>query len=227
MNNRRIGVLLSGSGVQDGSEINEAVIALLALDRGGAEAVCMAPDKDQYDVIDHHTEKKTQQKRNVLAESARIARGKINRVEDIQAVDLDGLVIPGGFGAIKNLCTYAAEGTKCRVDPAVKSLLVALHQQKKPIAALCAAPIVLASVFGKKHHPEITVGTDEAILHDLELMGAKPQPAACTQIAVDPENRFITTPAYMGGDRIADIATGIEKAVSGMLAMAPEPELVG
>jgi enhancing lycopene biosynthesis protein 2 len=225
MNHRRIGVLLSGSGVHDGSEIHEAVLTLLALDRRGAEAVCMAPDVDQIDVIDHLTVRRSQQKRNVLTESARIARGRISPIREIEPVDLDGLVIPGGFGAAKNLCTYAADGRKCRVDPDVRRLLLALHEQKKPIAALCIAPVILASVFGKKHRPQVTAGKDLDIMNDLGAMGARPQAAESTQISVDRENRLVTTPAYMGTERLAEVAVGIEKAVEAVLAMAPEPEL--
>ena len=219
MNQKRIGVLLSGCGVKDGTEIHEAVLTLLALDRAGAVAICMAPDKDKADVIDHVTDKTVAQKRNVLTESARIARGNISNLKDVDPELLDGLVIPGGFGAAKNLCNFATEGEKCVVDPEVTTLLRALHGQHKPIAALCIAPTVLAAVFGQDLHPTLTIGADPETAAKIEKMGAKHEPVEPTQIVIDTENGFVTTPCYMSAQSIDEIATGTEKAVNAMLSL--------
>ena len=220
MNQKRIGVLLSGCGVKDGTEIQEAVLTLLALDRAGAVAVCMAPDKEKADVVDHITDKTVAQKRNVLTESARISRGSITSLKDVDAERLDGLVIPGGFGAAKNLCNFATEGEKCVVDPDVATLLRTLHGQNKPIAALCIAPTVLAGVFGQDLHPTLTIGTDPDTAAKLEKMGAKHEPVEPTQIVIDTENGFVTTPCYMSANSITEIATGTEKAVNALLSLA-------
>ena len=218
----KVGVVLAGCGVQDGSEIHEAVLTLLALDRAGATAVIAAPDKDQADVMDHLTGEKTTQARNVLAESARIARGDIRDVKELTAADLDALVLPGGFGAAKNLSTFAADGEACEVDEDVTRLLREMHAAGKPIAALCIAPVILAKVFGEELAPELTIGSDEATAASLEAMGARHHATAVTEILVDEHNRIVTTPCYMLAERISDVATGTEKAVAAVLSMVRE-----
>src|SRR5262245_61152748 len=142
----KVGVILSGCGVQDGSEIHEAVLTLLALDRAGADVVVFAPDKPQADVVDHVTSKAANEKRNVLQESARIARGKIVDVAKAKVDELDAVILPGGFGAAKNLSTFASAGADCEVDENVAKLLRGMHKAGKPIGALCIAPAVLAKV---------------------------------------------------------------------------------
>jgi enhancing lycopene biosynthesis protein 2 len=216
---RKVGVILSGCGVQDGSEIHEAVLTLLALDRAGAEVVIMAPDKPQADVMDHRTGKPAAETRNVLAESARIARGEIRDVAHVKAHELDAVILPGGFGAAKNLSTFATEGGNCTVDEGVAKLLREMHRQEKPIAALCIAPAVLARVFGKDAGPEITIGNAKDVAKNLEAMGAKHYDAAVTDVVVDERNRLVTTPCYMLAGRISEVATGAEKAVQALLAL--------
>jgi enhancing lycopene biosynthesis protein 2 len=218
----RVGVILSGCGVQDGSEIHEAVLTLLALDRAGADAVVAAPDRDQAEVVDHRTGKKSRSRRNVLTESARIARGAISDVADLRADDLDAVVLPGGFGAAKNLSTFAVDGADCTVDEDVAKLLRAMHKAGKPIAALCIAPAILARVLGKKAAPDLTVGNDPDTAAALEKMGAKHHETSVTQVLVDDANRIVSTPCYMLAERIGDVATGIEKAVGTVLRLAEE-----
>ena len=154
----KIGVILSGCGVNDGSEIHEAVLTLLAIDKHGAEAVCMAPDMEQADVIDHLAGKPASEKRNVLVESARIARGNIRSLKDVKAADIDAVVLPGGFGAAKNLSTFAKDGPGCKVQGDVERLLKEMHEAGKPIGALCIAPAVLAKALGSKK-PRLTIGS--------------------------------------------------------------------
>jgi enhancing lycopene biosynthesis protein 2 len=218
---KRIGVVLSGCGAQDGAEIHEAVLTLLALDRAGAEILCMAPDRDQAEVVNHRTGQPTGERRNMLTEAARIARGKIHAVAEVRAADLDGIVLPGGFGAAKNLCTFAADGPGCTVDADVARLLRDLHAAGKPIAALCIAPAVLAAVFGQSLHPELTIGNDPGTAQALEKMGARHRPADVTEVVVDREHRFVTTPCYMYDARIREVAAGAEQAVQALLALAP------
>lgn len=219
MRTKRIGVVLSGCGVQDGAEVHESVLTLLALDRAGAEAVCMAPDRDQAEVVNHRTGEPSGERRNILVEAARIARGKIRAVDDVRADELDGIVLPGGYGAAKNISTFATEGAGCSVDPGVAALLRGLHAAGKPIAALCIAPAVIAALFGKSLQPEITIGNDPGTARALESMGARHREAAVTEVVVDRKNRIVTTPCYMYEARIREVAAGIDQAVRELLAL--------
>ena len=204
----------------DGTEIHEAVCAMLALDRAGAEIVCLAPDREQAAVMDHARNQPAREKRNVLVESARIARGKIRDVAKIGAADLDAILLPGGFGAAKNLSTFADEGEKAHVDPGVAALLLAMHAAGKPIAALCIAPAVIAAVLGREFHPELTIGDDAATAMKIEGLGARHIKADSTGVVVDRKNRIVTTPCYMLATRISQVAEGAEKAVRALLEMA-------
>ncbi len=219
----RVGVILSGCGVQDGSEIHEAVLTLLAIDRAGAQAIVMAPDIMQADVVDHRTGKPAGEKRNVLAESARIARGEIRDVRTVTAADLDVLVLPGGYGAAKNLSTFARDGADCTVDEGVAALLRDMHAAGKPIGALCVAPAILARIFGKDLSPEVTIGRDAGTAAAIEAMGAQHFEAGRTDVVIDEANRIVTTPCYMLPTRIRDVAIGAEKAVQALLALAAAP----
>jgi enhancing lycopene biosynthesis protein 2 len=216
---KRIGVILSGCGVYDGSEIHEAVVALLAIERAGAEAICMAPDIPQMHVINHFTGQiESGQDRNVLAESARIARGKVVDVATITSEDVDGLVIPGGYGAAKNLCDFAVKGAECTVQPDVQRLVREMVEADKPVAAICIAPAMLAKAL-QGRAPRLTIGNDPDTATALKAMGAEHVDCAVDGIVVDEKNRLVSTPAYMLAGDIAEAATGIEKAVKQLLAM--------
>ena len=218
MAKKKIGVLLAGCGVMDGSEIHEATLTLYFLDRLGAEAVCMAPNKDQMDVVNHISGAPVPEKRNVLLESARIARGKVQNVKTVKADDIDAIIIPGGYGAAKNLCTFAKNGPDCRADEDVSRLLRELHRQKKPIGALCIAPALIAKIFGE-HSVEVTIGNDPGTASALERMGAKHKNAAVNEVVVDLKNRIVTTPCYMIARGIAEVGQGAEKLVAKILEM--------
>jgi len=215
----KVGVILSGCGVMDGSEIHESVLALLAIDRLGARAVCLAPDKDQADVVDHSSGKAGGEKRRVLAESARIARGEVRSLAQVRPDEVDAVILPGGYGAAKNLCTFAQDGPSCRADPQVARFLEAVHAAGKPIGAACIAPVVLARIFGKES-PEITIGNDAGTARALEAMGARHKAVAATEVVVDRQRRLATTPAYMLARRIDEVAQGLEKLVAAVLEMA-------
>jgi len=217
---KKIGVLLAGCGVYDGSEIHEAVITLLALDRAGADVLMCAPDVAQMHVVNHLTgEPEPGATRNVLVESARIARGKVQDVAKVRAKDLDGLILPGGFGAAKNLCDFAVKGKDCTVHPEVARLVREVHAQGKPVAAVCIAPALLARVLGTEA-PQVTIGTDAGTAAALEAMGAHHVSCSVTEHVVDKQRKLITTPAYMLAQRISEAATGIEKTVAELMAMA-------
>jgi enhancing lycopene biosynthesis protein 2 len=214
---KKIGVLLSGCGVYDGSEIQEAVLTLLFLDRKGAEIICMAPDMPQVHVIDHVTQAQEEAPRNVLTESARIARGEIRSLSDVSANELDALILPGGFGAAKNLCDFALVGPEARVQPQVADLLTTVHAQGKPIGAMCIAPAVVVRALGSAS-PQVTIGNDVGTAAGIETMGGSHVNCAVNEICMDMTNKIVTTPAYMLGPGIADISDGIEKLVEQVLA---------
>src|SRR2546426_3587940 len=208
---KKIGVVLSGCGVFDGSEIHEAVLTLLALDRAGAEAVCIAPNIKQVHVINHLTgEESPGEARNVLTESARIARGKVRDVENVKAGEVDALIFPGGYGAAKNLCDYAFKGPDCSVNPDVARLAKDVHAAGKPIGVICIAPVLAAKLFGGEN-PQITIGTDKNTAKDIEKFGAKHVACPVTEFVVDEQHKLVSTPAYMLAQSIKDASEGIEK----------------
>jgi enhancing lycopene biosynthesis protein 2 len=217
---KRIGVVLSGCGVYDGAEIHESVITLLAIDRLGAEAVICAPDRPQLHVINHlNGEVEDDTTRNVLVESARIARGSIRDVTAVKADELDALILPGGFGAAKNLCDFAVRGADCEVDPGVAALVRAVHEQGKPVAAVCIAPALIARVLGDER-PELTIGTDAETAGALEQMGATHIACPVAELVVDHDRKLISSPAYMLAGSISEAAEGIEKTVAALIEMA-------
>lgn len=214
----RIGVLLAGCGVNDGSEIHEAVLTMLALDRLGVECLCMAPNIEQRDVVNHLSGEAVSEIRNVLVESARIARGEISDLLDISVSDIDAVILPGGFGAAKNLCDFAIAGAQTVVFPEVLRLLQAMHKAKKPIGAICIAPAVLARALGS-FKPEMTIGNDLATAKLLESFGARHRDCPVDDIVVDQRNRLVTTPAYMLGPGLREVVTGIDKLVRQIVDM--------
>ncbi|MBN2320521.1 MAG: isoprenoid biosynthesis glyoxalase ElbB [Acidobacteria bacterium] len=220
MSRKKIGVLLAGCGVKDGSEIHEATLSLYFLSKHDAEIVCMAPNKTQADVVNHVSEEAMGETRNVMIEAARIARGDIRDVGTVTGDEIDGIIIPGGFGAAKNLCTFASEGADCSADEDVSNLLQALYAARKPIGALCIAPTLLAQIFGKSLSVELTIGSDPETASALEKMGAKHTNAKVDEIVVDGKNRIVTTPCYMLAQSIKEVGDGVEKLVVEILKMA-------
>ena len=194
---KKIGVVLSGCGVDDGAEIHEAVITLLAIDRAGAKSVCMAPDIDQIHVINHHNgEEMVGEKRNVLVESARIARGEIRDINAIKADDIDALVFPGGFGAAKNLSNFAEKGDECDVHPDVMRLVKEFVTKQKPQAALCIAPAMMAKIYeSESAKPTLTIGNDKDGISMIEAMGSQHQECVATDFVFDKTNNIVSTPA--------------------------------
>lgn len=219
---KRIGVVLSGCGYLDGSEIQEAVLTLLAIDRAGAEAVCLAPDIEQSQVVNHLTgREEPDERRNVLTESARIARGKLFDVAAVGADELDGLILPGGYGAAQTLSDFAVAGERCQVRPEVSRLIREMVEAKKPVGLICIAPALMAKVAqGAGIRPRLTVGTDQGIASLLEKMGAEHVEASATSIVVDKDNRIVSTPAYMLATHISEVAAGIEKLVNAVLELS-------
>ena len=220
---KKIGVVLSGCGVYDGAEIHESVITLLAIDRAGAQAVCMAPNVDQMHVGNHVTgEEAAGEKRNVLVESARIARGEIKDISTVKAEDIDALVFPGGFGAAKNLSSFAVKGENCDVHPEVLRLVKEFAAKQKPQAVLCIAPAMMAKIYeDAPKKPVLTIGNDKETSGKIEIMGSRHQDCAANDFVFDAENKIVSTPAYMLGQSISEVAEGIEKTINELIKLIP------
>jgi enhancing lycopene biosynthesis protein 2 len=225
----RIAVILSGSGVYDGAEIQESVFTLLALDERGAEYQVFAPDKNQYHVINHLTGEEMPEIRNVLVESARIARGNAKDLKEYEAAGFNGLVIPGGFGAAKNLNQWALKGPDGEIDADVKRAILETVEANKPIVGLCMGPTVIAKALeGSKYHAELTVGTTEEkspyeiaeISAGLKKTGAKPVMKTIREVNVDSALKIITAPCYMMEGSISDVKKNIDAAIDALLKLA-------
>ncbi|MDP6339819.1 MAG: isoprenoid biosynthesis glyoxalase ElbB [Candidatus Marinimicrobia bacterium] len=216
----KVGVLLSGCGVNDGAEIHESVITMLALDRAGTEMVLMAPNIDQMHVVNHYTGQEMDEFRNVLVESARIARGNIKDMAEVTGNDVDALIMPGGFGVAKNLCDYAMAGPECSINPDVYRLVSEVHLLQKPIGAICIAPAMMAKILREQDESaEMTIGSDETTASDINAMGSKHIDCHVTEMVVDKKKKIVTTPAYMEAQSIKEAAEGIEKLVAQVLSM--------
>jgi enhancing lycopene biosynthesis protein 2 len=221
----KVGVLLSGCGVLDGSEVYESVLTILALERAGAEVAAVAPDITQAEVINHYRgdELRTGEAggpyRSVLAESARIVRGKITSLGEVSAHDMDALIIPGGYGVVKNLCTYAVDGESATVNEDVKRLIVEMVSLGKPIGAICIAPVLVALSIGDRA-PQLTIGNDAKTAVDLQRFGAVPYEAPINGIHVDEKLKIVSTPAFMLANKASEAEDGINQLVAKVLELA-------
>jgi enhancing lycopene biosynthesis protein 2 len=217
---KRVGVLLSGCGFLDGAEIHEATCTLLSLDRRKAKLVATAPDVAQLHVVDHVAKKPAAgPARNVLQESARIVRGQITDLGRVSVGDLDALILPGGYGAAKNLCSFATEGRGMKVLPDVERLVRAMRAAGKPMGFICIAPVIAAKVLGDQQ-VKLTIGDDAETAAAIESWGARHVTCKVDEIAIDEKLKVVSTPAYMLGPWIADVAAGIDKLVSAVLELA-------
>lgn len=217
---KNIAVILSGCGHMDGAEIREAVLSLLYLDKAGAVVSIFAPDIDQTAVVNHLTGQETHEKRNVLAEAARIARGKISPLNELHASDFDALVIPGGYGVARNLSDLATKGDEVKVLPNFARVLDEFLSQGKPVGAICIAPAVLVAAVGKKRSPKVTIGEDAGTAELIRKLGGQHFNRDSADIMFDEGNKIVTCSAYMRNDSLASIAEGIEKLVGKVLEIA-------
>jgi enhancing lycopene biosynthesis protein 2 len=225
---KRVAVILSGCGVFDGSEIQEAVLSLLCLDQKGASYNIFAPDVPQYHTLNHLTGDPDEFNRNVLEESARIARGQIKPLSEYEASEFDALVIPGGFGAAKNLSTWAFEGPQCSIEAQTQRAILATVQAQKPICAMCMAPVVVAKALqGSQYEPMLTVGSDEAespyeieaISQGLKAVGAKPEMKTVSEICIDSNLKIVSAPCYMMKASISEVFQNIQKAMEALFLL--------
>ena len=210
----KILVLLCGSGKDDGSEIHESVLTLLAIDQAAATYDICAPDALQTSVVNHLNGKEMDETRHMRVEAARIARGDVLAINDVDISNYDALVMPGGFGAAKNLCDFAVKGADCELRQDVGKLISSIHESGKPIGAICIAPAVLAKALGKG---QLTIGTDAGVASALTQMGASHVNCEVGAIVVDEELNLVSTPAYMLGQSIKEVHEGIDKLVNEVL----------
>ncbi|MCW4149714.1 isoprenoid biosynthesis glyoxalase ElbB [Halomonas sp. 18H] len=209
---KQVAVILSGCGVQDGSEVYETTLTLLRLDQLGIGYRCFAPDIDQQEVINHYSgEAQPEQRRNVLVESARLARGDIAPLAELAVDEFDAVILPGGFGAAKNLSTFATDGSEMAIQAGLREALADFHEDRKPIGLMCIAPVMVPRLLGPGI--AVTIGHDPGVSGAISAMGGLHRSCGVEDIVVDFENRVVTTPAYMLATRIGEAATGIFKLV--------------
>lgn len=220
MTHKKVAVILSGCGVYDGAEIHESVITLLRLDQRGALVQCFAPNVAQLHVINHLTGEVMPESRNVLVESARIARGEIKDIREAVVEDFDALIVPGGFGAAKNLSSFATEGSACSVQADVLALAEAFAEAGKPVGLMCISPAIAAKIYG----PGVicTIGKDPETAAAVTKMGATHQECEVTDIVEDKARKLVSTPAYMLAKSISEAASGINKMVDRVLELTHE-----
>ena len=211
-----IAVVLSGCGVYDGAEIHESVLTLLAINRRGARYQCFAPNVQQHHVVNHLTGEEQPESRNVLIESARIARGNIKDLAEYDAAAFDAIMFPGGFGAAKNLCTFAIEGPNASVDPSVERAVKATREAGKPIGALCISPALMVKVMGDV---EVTIGSDKATAEAITAMGGRHTNTTHEEVVIDRTAKLATTPCYMLEATVSQIASGADNVVGAVMSM--------
>lgn len=225
---KKIAVILSGCGVYDGSEIHEAVLTLLEIKRQGADYACFAPDKEQLHTLNHTNGEEMLPNRNILVESARIARGEISPLTELSVADFDGIMLPGGFGAAKNLTTWGVSGPEGEIDTEVKRVLNDAITSSVPVALICMSPVIMAKALeGTDISVALTVGntTDdspyeiEAISEGMESLGASAKMCGLTETIIDREHKIVTSPAYMMDVDIVQVAEGIANTVSELLKL--------
>ncbi|NOI79118.1 isoprenoid biosynthesis glyoxalase ElbB [Vibrio tubiashii] len=215
---KKIAVILSGSGVFDGAEIHESVLALHAVEKQGASWHCFAPNIDQLHVINHKTGEEMDEQRNVLVEAARIARGNIEDVAKLNVEEYDALLVPGGFGAAKNLTDFAVSGAECSINTHVASACRAFAQANKPAGYLCIAPTIIPMIYDQG--VKGTIGNDEATAAAFNALGGEHVNCDVSDIVVDEQNLVLSTPAYMLAENISQAASGIDKLVEHLVKLA-------
>ncbi|MDE1474984.1 isoprenoid biosynthesis glyoxalase ElbB [Xenorhabdus bovienii] len=212
-----VAVILSGCGVYDGSEIHESVLTMLSLSRLGAKVSFFSPDEVQHHVINHLNGEEEKETRHIMQESARITRGNIQPLSQVDTNTLDALIIPGGFGVAKNLCNFAFKGSECEINKDLLSIVRSMHQQGKPMGFMCIAPVMVAKILGRPI--KVTIGNDPETAAQIEAMGGIHIECPVDDIVIDFKNKIVTTPAYMLAESLSQAEQGIDKLVRKILEM--------
>jgi enhancing lycopene biosynthesis protein 2 len=215
---KKVAVVLSGSGVYDGSEIHEAVLSLLAIEKHGAQWHCFAPNINQHHVINHITGEEMDSTRNVLIESARIARGNISDITTLDVNQYDALLLPGGFGAAKNLTDFAFKGAQCTINESVAAACRAFAEVKKPAGYICIAPVIIPMIYSKG--VQGTIGDDKKASDAFNALGGQHISSSIEDVVFDPEHRVLSTSAYMATENLLEASVGIESLVKQLVEMA-------
>ncbi len=213
---KKVAIILSGNGVFDGAEIHESTMTMLAVVRLGGEYQLFAPDKKQHHVINHITGEEMKEERNVLTEAARIARGNIKKLTELNMQDFDALMLPGGFGVAKNLSDFAFKGANCFIDSNLEKIVKQAVELQKPIGALCISPAIVAKII---KGAEVTIGQDEGTIKTIEAMGGKHKTTNHGEVAIDKNYKIATTPCYMLDANILQIAEGAEAVTKAVFDM--------
>lgn len=221
---KKIAIVLSGCGVFDGAEIQEAVLTLLYVSKAGASYQCFAPNVPQMHTLNHMTGEEMDEQRNVLVEASRISRGDIKPIDELKVEDFDAIILPGGFGAAKNLSNFATAGADCKVEPSTLSALKAFAQAAKPAGYICIAPAMIPLVYGKK--AKGTIGNDKDTAQAITQMGGEHVQCAVNDIVIDHDHKLVSTPAYMLAESIMDADAGIQKLVSEVIKMCDQCLLI-
>eukprot|EP00003_Mantamonas_plastica_P009007 TRINITY_DN1817_c0_g1_i1.p1 TRINITY_DN1817_c0_g1~~TRINITY_DN1817_c0_g1_i1.p1 ORF type:complete len:224 (-),score=86.13 TRINITY_DN1817_c0_g1_i1:56-727(-) len=214
----------------DGSEIQESTAMLFHLSRHDAEVQCFAPDIEQMHVVNHLTGEEMDEKRNVLVESARIARGNVLALSDLKVDEFDAVVFPGGFGAAKNLSTFAVDGADMKVNGEVKRVVEEAHKEGKVVGMACIAPVIAAKVLGSQD-VALTVGKqveegDEkwpyaGTAEACDTMGATHVSVdAVTNTVVDEVHSLVTVPAYMANATPYEVFESVGNLVDEVITLA-------
>lgn len=214
---KKVAVLLSGCGVFDGAEVNEAVLTLLHLTKQGAAYQCFAPNIEQMHTVNHLKGEESSDNRNVLEEAARIARGEVKPLSELDASEFDALILPGGFGVAKNFCDFAVNGAEMMVNDHVLAVGKAFIDAQKPAGYMCIAPVLLPTIYGKG--VKVTIGHDEEVAGAINTMGGEHVECDVRDIVVDDKHKLVTTPAYMSAENLVDAEEGIRKLVEKVLYM--------
>ncbi len=216
---KNVALILAGCGVYDGSEIYESVLTMLSLENHEASYQCFAPDLEQMHVVNHLSGEVAEgERRNVLVESARLARGRIKNLSEARVADFDAVIVPGGFGVAKNLSDFAVKGAEMCVQPEVLNFIQAVHKANKPVGLICIAPTMAAKIFGPG--VKCTIGSDVDTSAAITAMGGNHQACAVDEVCIDEDLKLVTTPAYMLAGSIAEAARGINRCVREVLNMA-------
>lgn len=201
----RIALFLSGSGYLDGSEITEATSLIIALSKYGIAVDFFAPNRNQSDVVNHNTNQESSESRNILIESARITRGNVLPLDEFNAELYNAVVLPGGFGAVKNFTTFLQDGHNAQLHSDIKKALENAIFHKLWIVGICAAPLVIALALRDLNIENSTISFGDQnnsvdFINALNHWKIKHAETKIDEHHIDYHNKLITSGAYMFHD---------------------------
>ncbi|KKD59932.1 isoprenoid biosynthesis protein [Grimontia sp. AD028] len=215
---KKVAVILAGCGVYDGAEIHESVLSLLAIEQAGASWHCFAPDVDQHHVINHAAGEESGETRNVLVEAARIARGDVKPLTELNVNEFDALLLPGGFGVAKNLSSFATSDEEMEIEKEVLRVCKAFAIAEKPAGYVCISPVLIPKVYGPG--AKGTIGNDPQTAAAFNAMGGEHIDCPVDDFVLDQSRRLLSTPAYMQATSVSQANAGISKLVSKLVELA-------